>query len=105
MALQRHPRILAVHPGAVVAHANERLAPVFQLHAHRMGAGIEGVLDELLDDRRGPLDHFARGDLVGDISREHLDARAREHTHSPEISSSSTQPWIPSFRLTSRHRP
>ena len=29
------------------------------------GTGVETVLDQFFDDTRGPLYHFARGDLVG----------------------------------------
>ena len=37
------------------------------------GAGVDGVLDQLLDDRGGPLDDFARGDLVGEVGRQPMD--------------------------------
>src|SRR6266516_2321372 len=60
VALQRELRVVAIHPRAVVAHANQRLAPVLQLDADRPGAGIEAVLDQLLDDGGRPLDDFAR---------------------------------------------
>ncbi len=105
MTLQRELRVLAIHPRAVVAHANQRLAPVLQLDADRSGAGIEAVLDQLLDDGGRPLDDFARRDLIGDGPGKYLDARAREHTHNPEISPPRTQPWIPSERCTSTHAP
>jgi hypothetical protein len=40
--------------------------------AHNLCAGaarvsVEGILDEFLDDGRRPLNHFAGGDLVGDM--------------------------------------
>ena len=31
------------------------------------GTGVQAVLDELLDDGRGPFDHLARGDLVNEL--------------------------------------
>jgi hypothetical protein len=105
VALQRKLRVVAIHPRTVVAHANQRLAAILQLDADGTGAGIEGVLDQLFDDGRRPLDDFARRDLVGDVAGKYLDARAREHTHSPEISPPRTQPWIPSERYTSTQGP
>ena len=98
MALQGELRILAIHPQTVVAHADQRLAAVLDLDPYGVRSGIEGILDELLDDGGRTLDDFAGGNLIGDIPREQLDARARDHTHSPEISAPSTQPWIPSLR-------
>ena len=38
------------------------------------GAGVDGVLDELLDDRRRPLDDLAGGDLVGQLRRQPMNA-------------------------------
>ena len=107
MALQREPRIVALHAGAIVAHADECLATVLELDAHDLRARVEGVFHELLDDGRRPFDHLARRDLIGDGVGEQLNARAppREHTHNPAISPPSTQPWIPSLRCTSRQGP
>ena len=39
-----------------------------------VGARVDGVLDQLLDDRRRPLDDFAGGNLVREIVRESGDA-------------------------------
>ena len=55
------------------------------------GAGVDGVLDELLDDRRRPLDDLAGGDLVGELGRQPMDAvhsqssRRNIHSMAPEI--------------------
>ena len=49
MALQREPGVFAIHPRAVVAHANQYLPAILELDAHGVRARIEGVLDELLD--------------------------------------------------------
>ena len=40
----------------------------------RRRAGVERVLDELLDDRRGTLDHLAGGNLVREMWRQEVDA-------------------------------
>ena len=44
----------------------------------RRRTGVERVLDELLDRRRGTLDHFAGGDLISHRRWEHCDARHGE---------------------------
>ena len=44
----------------------ERLAAALQLDSDVAGAGVERVLDQLLDDGRRALDDLARRDLVGD---------------------------------------
>jgi len=64
MPLEAEPRVVRIHPDAVVFDANEFLATVFDGDRQARGAGVEGVLDELLDDARRPLDHLAGGDAV-----------------------------------------
>ena len=41
--------------------------------AMRVRAGVERVLDQLLDDRGRPLDDLAGGDLIGKVEREAVD--------------------------------
>src|SRR5207247_5297515 len=103
VALQSELCVFPIHPRAVVAHADQVLAAILQLHPDRVRAGIERVLDQLLHDRRWALDDLAGRDLVGDVPGKHVDARTREHTHNPVIAPPSTQPWIPSLRWTSIH--
>ena len=38
------------------------------------GAGVDRVLDQLLDDRGRPLDDLAGGDLVGEVRGQPVDA-------------------------------
>jgi len=47
------------------------------LHAgtRRLELHIEAVLQKFLDHRSGPLDHFAGGDLVGQLRRQLADTR------------------------------
>ena len=92
MALQREARVFAVHARAVVADTDQCLAAVFQLYPHRLGTGIERVLDQLFHHGCRSLDDFTGGDLIRDVSRQQLDARARDDAHSPRISSPSTHP-------------
>ncbi|MNC95389.1 hypothetical protein D3C83_124970 [compost metagenome] len=59
---------------AVVAHLDEGLPPLLQLHPDVGRPRVDRVLDQLLHHRRRTLDHLARGDLVGNIAGEDLDA-------------------------------
>ena len=65
VTLERQPRILRRHALAIVLDANEPLAAELRGDGDAPGAGVEAVLDQLLDDRGGPLDHLAGSDLVG----------------------------------------
>ena len=57
------------------------------------GPGVEGVFDELLDDRSRPFDDLARGDLLRDFGRQNVDAvhRPSSFTISPEVPRSVTR--------------
>ena len=39
-----------------------------------LAAGVEGIFDQLLHDAGGAFDHFAGGDLVGDLFGKQADA-------------------------------
>ena len=64
MPLDAEREIRLVHAASVVDDANEPLAAVLDRHLDLFRAGVERVLDQLLDRRRGTLDHLARGDAV-----------------------------------------
>ena len=70
VTLEREPRILRAHPFAVVLDAHEPLAAQLDVDLDAPRAGVDGVFDELFDDRCRPLDHLAGGDLIGEIGRE-----------------------------------
>ena len=74
MALEGEQRIVAHHAATVVHDADELAAAAFDLDADAGGAGVERVLEQLLDHGRGTVDHFAGGDLVGDLVGEYVDA-------------------------------
>ena len=44
--------------------------PPFATTSMRGGAGVDRVLDQLLDDARRALDHLARGDAVDEVRRQ-----------------------------------
>ena len=78
MAVEGEHGVLARHADAVVAHADESAAALGRLSTStRVAAGVERVLDELLDHRRRPLDDLAGGDLVGDGGRQDRRCGAR----------------------------
>ena len=64
VALDRKPRVLRLHPFAVVFDADLLLAAELDVNREAPSSGVDRVLDELLDDGRRPLDDFARRDLV-----------------------------------------
>ena len=57
-------QVLGGHAAAIVAHADQADAALLQVDVHAARAGIERVLDQLLDHGGGPFDDFAGGDLV-----------------------------------------
>ena len=74
VALEREAGILGAHPFAVVLDAYEALAAQLDVDLDAPRAGVDGVFDQLFDDRRGPLDHLAGGDLIGKVGGEEIDA-------------------------------
>src|SRR5258705_300869 len=74
MALDREAGIVRLHPLAVVLDPHLFLASKLHVDPHAARAGVDGVLDELFDDGGWTLDHFARGDLVGEVGGEAVDS-------------------------------
>ncbi len=64
VALDREREIVARHAGAVVGDADQAAAAAVGDDLDLGRAGIERVLDQLLDHARRPLDHLAGGDAV-----------------------------------------
>ena len=64
VALDREVEVGARHALAVVADADEPAAAAVGQHLDAARAGIERILDELLDHARRPLHHLAGGDAV-----------------------------------------
>ena len=65
MAFESHAGIGGAHSLAVVHDLNERAACVFYVHLYLGGAGIHGILHQLLHDGGGTLYHLARSNLIG----------------------------------------
>ena len=62
---------------AVVAHAREPHAAGLDFDLDALRAGVEAVLDQLLDDGRRPLDDLAGGDLIDEVVVENADRHGR----------------------------
>ena len=61
------------HAGAVVGDADEREPTRRRHHLDVARAGVERVLDQLLDHAAGTLDHLAGGDAVDGLGAELAD--------------------------------
>ena len=76
VALDREREVVAGHAGAVVGDADQAASAAVGHDLDVVRAGIERVLDQLLDHARRPLDHLARGDAVddafGELANGHL---------------------------------
>ena len=66
--------VVGVDAAAVVAHADEFAAAVFDVDVDLRRAGVDGVFDNFFDDGGGAFDDFARGDLVDEAAGQLLDA-------------------------------
>ncbi len=73
VALDREREVGAGHAGAVVGDADQPPPAAVGHHLDAGRAGVERVLDELLDHARRALDHLAGGDAVDDAFGELAD--------------------------------
>jgi hypothetical protein len=70
---KRERELIAGYAGAVIADPDQFLATGDDIDRNRPGASVQAVLDQLLDDRSGPLDDFAGGNLVDKVTGELAD--------------------------------
>ena len=66
MAFDRKRQVRSRHAFAVIGDADKPPAAAVGEYVDAAGAGIERVLDQLLDHARRALDHLAGGDAVDD---------------------------------------
>jgi hypothetical protein len=93
-------RVVRMHPGAVVDDGDRVDAAGRQAYLDLPRAGVERVLDQLLHDRRGPLDDLARGDLALHLRRQDGDA-----SHGAHLTRSGARPCAPPTRRRPRAVP
>ncbi len=67
MALDRQSEVGAGHAAAIVGDGDFPPAAAVSEDIDPAGAGIDGILDQFLDDARRTLHHLARGDAVDDL--------------------------------------
>ena len=65
MALKGETRIGVRHSLSVVDHLDGCLSRIHHKHVDAAGSGVNGVLHQFLDDRRGALYHLTGCYLVG----------------------------------------
>ena len=73
MTLEGQTGIGLRHAAAIVDDLNERATGIDNNDLDRLGTGIDGILDQLLDDRSGTLNDFACCNLIGNGVGEELD--------------------------------
>src|SRR6266851_2036101 len=66
MPLEREQRVIAQHSAAVVRQPDQSPPAGFDIEAELGSAGIQRVLEQLLDDAGRPLDHLSGSDLIRD---------------------------------------
>jgi len=74
VALEGEQCVVLDHARAVVGHLDELAPARFDLDADAVGARVEGVFEQFLDHRGRALHHLARGDLVGNVLGQDVDA-------------------------------
>ena len=69
--MRRHGQrqLIGGDSAAVIDHAHQFHAPLHYRDIDPRGPGIDGVLQQLLHDARGPFDDFAGGDFVDHTRR------------------------------------
>ena len=89
---------------AVVRDPNALDSPLLDAHLNALGAGVQAVLHQLLDDGRGALHHFPGGDLIGNLGRQLGDAPAHRAAACCHRSEDSEAAWMASRSPCSKRR-
>ncbi|MCY1549519.1 hypothetical protein D9M68_856890 [compost metagenome] len=76
---QRQRQIVRSDATTVVTHPQQLDPTLLDIHLDAPGARVQAVLEQFLDHRSRPLDHLARGDLVGQARTQQLDTRLTVH--------------------------
>ena len=67
VGLDAQQRVVLIHAAAVVGDGDGLEPGLFDADGDLVGAGVDGVFDELLDDGGGAFDDLAGGDLIADV--------------------------------------
>ncbi len=77
VAQESHAHLVRRDAAAVILDPDQAPPSLPHLHPDIGRAGIQAVLDQFLDSGRGPLDHLAGGDLIGDFGCQDTDRHGR----------------------------
>ena len=70
---ERQQRIIAHHAAAIIGNAYELASSALHADHDAGGAGVEGILQQLFDHRRRPVNYFAGRDLIGHLVGQYVD--------------------------------
>jgi hypothetical protein len=85
VAREREPQLFARDPRAVVLDLHPLGAARVERHRDCLRAGVDAVLQELLQHRGRPLHHLARGDLAHEQLGQNADGAHARWTSSPPV--------------------
>jgi hypothetical protein len=83
VALDGHRQLVGGQAAAVVGHQDAGQAAAVGLDLDPRGAGVDGVVDQLLDGAGRPLDHLAGGDAVDGLGRKAADRHGQGASKPP----------------------
>ncbi len=69
-------QLIGRHAAAVIADADQFGTAADDRYFNPCGAGVDAVFQQFFDNRGGPFDHFAGGDLVDQVGRQLSDDRS-----------------------------
>ena len=92
MALKSQGDFGGGYAAAVVGNADFGDAALPDGYGDAGGAGVQGVFQQFFDNRSGAFNHFAGGDLRGDIGGELPDGQVRACGHIHRHSGASRNP-------------
>ena len=85
VARERQPQLVAGNPGAVVLDLYALDAARVERHGDRLGAGVDAVLEQLLQHRGRPFHHLTRSDLAYEQLGQNADGAHASSTSSPPV--------------------
>src|SRR6185312_2062266 len=73
VALKGEQRVITHHATAIVDYLKKLLAAAFDLNPNPSGAGVNGVFQQLFQNRCRTLHHLSGGDFVGYVFGKNVD--------------------------------
>jgi len=79
MTLNAQQCVVAIHASPIVQNPDQSASPIHHFDLNACGSGIEGILDQLLQNGCRAFHDLARGNLVDHRVRQHLDGSGFAH--------------------------